>query len=291
MLGLAGRKCLSNTLHDATGHIRIPAVQPLPNSYKQWMNAKSYNLCEPHSSSLHRRCGLIKKASDSYQLLHVPARFDFAAEDTDLILGHNLQRILVNIPVVVGHNKMSTTHSGTWRGFRSPCSQFTSWINITCLEGVLCSSISAFLCFSHSHHSSCILSIVSPAPHLQRLRSRRWSEAWQTCRVENTAVTRCPLCAPVTLMTDTHWSPALYCAPPSLPHALWGSELNADNMSSSVHLTLPVRVLAMSSILMQSTPFIVPYNKTLGAEKCLSVTEVECLSFLQVKEKYISKCT
>lgn len=46
-LGLAGWKCLSNTLHDATGHRSIPAVQPLPNSYKLWMNAKSYNLCEP----------------------------------------------------------------------------------------------------------------------------------------------------------------------------------------------------------------------------------------------------
>lgn len=93
------------------------------------MNAKSYNLCEPYlvcsaqtiqsSSSLHRRCCLIKKASDSYQLLCVAALFDFAAEDTDLILGHNLHRILVNIPVVMGHNKMSTTHSGTWRGLEA----------------------------------------------------------------------------------------------------------------------------------------------------------------------------
>ncbi len=152
-------------------------------------------------------------------------------------------------------------------GFRSPCSQFTSWINMTCLEGVLCSSISAFLCFSHSHHGSCILSIVSPDPHLQRPRSRRWSEAWQTCKVENTAVTRCPLCAPVTLMTDTHRSPPLYCAPLSLLSALWGSELNADNMSSSVHLTLPVGVLAISSILMQFTPFISPYKKTSGVQR------------------------
>lgn len=43
MLGFAKRKCLSNTLHDATGHRRIAAVQPMPNSYKQWMNAKSRN--------------------------------------------------------------------------------------------------------------------------------------------------------------------------------------------------------------------------------------------------------
>lgn len=59
---------------------------------------------------------MIKKASDSYQLLHVSVLFDFAAEDTDLILGHNPQCIFVNVPVVVGHNKMSTTHSGTWQG-------------------------------------------------------------------------------------------------------------------------------------------------------------------------------
>lgn len=45
------------------------------------------------------------------QLLHVPVLFDFAVEDTDLILGHNLQRVLVNVFVLVKHNKMSTTHS------------------------------------------------------------------------------------------------------------------------------------------------------------------------------------
>lgn len=151
--------------------------------------------------------------------------------------------------------------------FGSPCSQFTSWINITCLEGGfvllhLCIPLLLTLPSQLMHFVHRL-----PAPHLQRLRSRRWSEAWQTCRVENTAVTRCPLCAPVTLMTDTHWSPPLYCAPPSLLSALWGSELNADNMSSSVHLTLPVKVLAMSSILMQSIPFIMPYKKTLGAGK------------------------
>lgn len=62
---------------------------------------------------------MIKKASDSYQLLHVAVLFEFAGEDTDLILGHNLQRILVNVSVVVGHNKMSTTHSGTWQGLEA----------------------------------------------------------------------------------------------------------------------------------------------------------------------------
>lgn len=62
---------------------------------------------------------MIKKASDSYQLLHVPVLFDFAAEDTDLILGHNLKRIRVNVAVVVGRNKMSPTHSGTWQGLEA----------------------------------------------------------------------------------------------------------------------------------------------------------------------------
>lgn len=71
MLGLAGWKSLSNTLHDATGHRRIQAVQPLPNSYKQWMNAKSNNPCEPcymrstrtisSTSSLHRSLWLDKE--------------------------------------------------------------------------------------------------------------------------------------------------------------------------------------------------------------------------------------
>lgn len=42
----------------------------------------------------------------------------------------------------------------------SQCSRFTSWINITCLEAALCSSISLSLDSSHSDHSSCILSIV-----------------------------------------------------------------------------------------------------------------------------------
>ena len=136
MLCYAGRKYLSNTLHDATGHRRIPAVRPMPNSYKQWMNAKYNNLCElclvcsartiSSSSSLQRRCRLITRASDSYQLLHVPVLFGFAI---DLILGHNLQRILVNAPVVAGH-KMSTTHSGTWQGLGAPSRKITSWINM-----------------------------------------------------------------------------------------------------------------------------------------------------------------
>lgn len=81
ILGLAGWKCLSNTSHDATGRRHPTAVQPLPNSYKQWMNAKYNNLCELYLvcsaqtissiSSLHRRWGLIKKTSDSYQHLHL----------------------------------------------------------------------------------------------------------------------------------------------------------------------------------------------------------------------------
>lgn len=136
MLCYAGRKYLSNTLHDATGHRRIPAARPTPHSYKQRMNAKYNNLCElclvcsartvSSSSSLQRRCRLIKRASDSYQLLHVPVLFGFAV---DLIWGHHLQRILVNAPVVAGH-KMSTTHSGTWQGLEAPSRKITSWINM-----------------------------------------------------------------------------------------------------------------------------------------------------------------
>lgn len=129
ILGLAGRKCLSNTSHDATGRRHPIAVQPLPNSYKQWMNTKYNNLCElclvcsaqtiSSISSLHGRWGLIKKTSDSYQHLHLPVLFDFAGEDTDLIWGHNLQCLLVNVPVVVGQNKMFTTHSGAWQGLEA----------------------------------------------------------------------------------------------------------------------------------------------------------------------------
>lgn len=125
-------------------------------------------------------------------------------------------------------------------GFRGPCSQFTSCINITCLEGVVCCSVPLLLTLP----SRCTYFVHRlPAPHLQRLQSQRWSE---TGRMENTAVVRCPLCALATLMTDIHWSRVVYCAPPCLLSVMWGSELNADNMSSSVYLTLPVVVLAMS---------------------------------------------
>lgn len=167
ILGLAGRKCLSNTSHDATGRRHPTAVQPLP-SYKQWMNAKYNNLCELYLvcsaqttssiSSLHRRWGLIKKTSDSYQHLHLPVLFDFAGEDTDLIWGHNLQCILVNVPVVVGQNKMFTTHSGTWQGLEalavSSLPAYTSPV-----WRVLC--VAPSLYFSDSRHGAHILSIVS----------------------------------------------------------------------------------------------------------------------------------
>lgn len=93
------------------------------------MNAKFSNLCEPclmcstgtiwSSSSLHRRWGLIKNASDSYQLLCVPTLFDFEVEDTDLSFGGDLQHILLSAPVVVGQNKISTTHSWTWKGLEA----------------------------------------------------------------------------------------------------------------------------------------------------------------------------
>lgn len=111
----------------AQTHHSSPALAKEP--YKQWMNEKYDDLCDSYlvcsaetissSSLLHTRWSLIKKTSDSYQHLCVPALFDFAGEDTDLILGHNLQCILVNVPVVVGQNKIFTTHSGTWQGLEA----------------------------------------------------------------------------------------------------------------------------------------------------------------------------
>lgn len=76
-------------------------------------------------------------------------------------------------------------------GFRGLCSRFTSWINIACLEGVVCSSVPLLfallsLCMYFVHHL--------PASHLQRLRSQHWSEVLQTGRMKTTAVIHCSCC-------------------------------------------------------------------------------------------------
>lgn len=86
-----------------------------------------------------------------------------------------------------------------------------------------------------------------PAPHLQRLRSRRWSEALWHARWRAHSGHLLPSLRSSHL--DDWRSRARH---PSTVHhllcCLWceGSELNADNMSSSVYLTLPVKVLARS---------------------------------------------
>lgn len=217
MLGLAGWRSLSNTLSDATGHRCIEAVQPLPNSYKQWMNAKSIttsvNLTscaqlEP-SEVFHRYTeawGLIKKSSDSYQLLCVRFLFEFAAEHTDLNLGHNLLCLLLCVPVVVGHNRTSSTHSWTWQSLRalavSALPEY-AWP----VRRVLRVSPSTLSSTPHTLPSQ--LAHFVPRlcdPHLQRIRSLQRSEAWQTRSEENTAAIRSPLCPPVTLMTNSHRS-------------------------------------------------------------------------------------
>lgn len=124
----AGWKFMSNTWRQMKKmHHSSPVLVEEP--HKEWMNGKHDNLCEPHlvcsaetmssSSLLHTRWSLKKKTSDSYQHLYVPVLSDFAGEDADLILGHNLQCILANVPVVVGQNKIFTTHSGTWQGLEA----------------------------------------------------------------------------------------------------------------------------------------------------------------------------
>lgn len=120
--------------------------------------------CEPYmvrsaqTFMLHMRWGLIKTTSDSYQHLHVLALFAFTGEDSGYILGQYLQCVLLNVSALFRQWKVYKSFS-TMAGFRGLWRQFTSWINISCLEVVVCSSSS--LCFSHSHHSACVLSIIS----------------------------------------------------------------------------------------------------------------------------------
>ena len=112
----------------------------------------------------------------------------------------------VDVPVVAGRNKVPTTHSGTWQPVQS-----VHFLNKHHLFGgclvLLHLPIPRLLTLRPQlmHFVHC-----PPAPHLQRLPSRRWSVALQTCRVENTVVARRPLCALVTLMTDTHRSTGLH---------------------------------------------------------------------------------
>lgn len=130
----------------------------------------------------------------------------------------------------------------------SLCSRFTSWINITCLEAALCSSISLSLDPSHSHHSSCILSIVL-LPLIckgYRLDVGQWRYRHAGWRTQRSPAALSALLSPWwPIHTGLQLSTPLLCATIMLS-VMWGSELNADNMSSSVYLTLPVKVLAMS---------------------------------------------
>lgn len=61
-----------------------------------------------------------------------------------------------------------------------------------------------------------------PAPHLQRLRSRRWSEALRHARwrAQRSSAALSALQSPWWLTVES--SPPLYCAPPSLLSVMWG---------------------------------------------------------------------
>lgn len=127
---------------------------------------------------------------------------------------------------------MFTSHSETCRGLKAheasslPALTFPVW-----------SLLSVYLSLLLMLPPQCVHFVHRlPAPYLQRLHFQHWSEVSEASGMGNTAVIRCPLCPTLTLMTDIVYSPPyLYSSPHSAGCDVGGSELNAENMSSSVY--------------------------------------------------------
>lgn len=148
---------------------------------------KSYSLCEPWKmcsskniwsrSSLHRRCGLIKNASDSYQLLCFLALSDFEAH---LSLGHNPQYVLLK--VLLHQNTICPNlileHGRVWKPFKL----VRPWLYVFCLKGLVDNFIHMFTP-SRLLHYVCHLR----APFLQSYGHSSGFQAWQKSRVESIA--------------------------------------------------------------------------------------------------------
>lgn len=161
----------------------------------------------------------------------------------------------VNVLVAMGHNKMSTPHSWTCQGLEAlavtslPEYILPVW-RVPCAPPCPHSATSR----TPSHPSSCIL--FSPSVLLickgysHNGGPRRDSHAgWRTQRSP----------AALSALQSSRWlihtglqlsDPLLWAA--SLMSAPWGSELNAHYMSSSVYLTLSVKVQAVPKIFIKS---------------------------------------
>lgn len=154
--------------------------------------------------------------------LRLPALLTLAGQDAHQILGQNLRCVLVNISIEMEQLNLSKSF-WSMSGFKRPCSQFTSCINISCFQVAV-----------YSFHLSLLLILPPqcmhfvhrlPAPNLQRLRFRCWSEVLehlQPWRTQRSATALSALHSPWWLIYSSLQLPCLYCSPRSLLSALWG---------------------------------------------------------------------
>lgn len=153
-------------------------------------------------------------------------------------------------------------------GFWSSCSHFPFWIKMLCF-GVVC-------CLHLHRHIPLTLTLHPIAAHAfcTSPLCSSFAKAAVATVVRGMTDTRGeehsghPF-APVTSMTDTHRRAAL--RPPRLTSLLWGPELNARNMSSSVYLTLPVSAGASNVLNMnKNISFFNATEQNIGCrEDCL----------------------
>lgn len=136
--------------------------------------------------------------------LRVPVLFAIVGWGMHPMLGQNLRCILWNISVEIGTLNVKS-HSETCRGLKAheasslPALTFPVWRLLSVYLSLLLMPPPQCMHFVHR----------LPAPYLQRLHFQRWSEVSEAGGMGNTAVIYCPLCSPLTLMTDTGYSPPI----------------------------------------------------------------------------------
>lgn len=234
-----GRKRLSNTARDATGHRRTAATQPQMSQCQIYQAPRTLlDVFWPKHLKVHqRRRGLIKTTSDSCRHRHLSVVFDFADEDAGLISGRNPPGIS-KCPCCVGVEQ--NVYNSFWgmAGFRGLC-QPVHFLNKHHLFGGCSTSytpipvhlffrpVSPCSSFANATVSALLAGLADgqdgehgghPLPSLRSSHPDDWY-----IQVHPTAS-----------------------ALPSPLSPMWGSELNSGNMSSSVYLTLPVMAPAMS---------------------------------------------